>query len=238
MEIHNIEDAHSMNSFTSSRHRGFTLVELLVVTVIILIIMGLVAQLFGIPWKEEVDSVPEMFRDQAMELLQKGAIIKAATSQGVDDKTFGANLIAFKASYDLAKGLWHPNPNGGQTKVDRAIEAWDRAQKQFDRAIEAWDIVVHHLNKDQKVYEGTREWRVIASFTNNGQGVKIETEMFPKELEGMRYLWLNREMTGRLLGVASDHFKAGEKDLLRWLSGKAATVQPKSDFQRQQFLNQ
>lgn len=167
MEIHNIEDAHSMNSFTSSRHRGFTLVELLVVTVIILIIMGLVAQLFGIPWKEEVDSVPEMFRDQAMELLQKGAIIKAATSQGVDDKTFGANLIAFKASYDLAKGLWHPNPNGGQTKVDRAIEAWDRAQKQFDRAIEAWDIVVHHLNKDQKVYEGTREWRVIASFTNN-----------------------------------------------------------------------
>lgn len=37
-----------MNSFTLSRHRGMTLVEMLVATVITLIMMGLVAQLFGI----------------------------------------------------------------------------------------------------------------------------------------------------------------------------------------------
>jgi len=166
----------------------------------------------AIAWKQEVETVPKMFRDQAMDLLQKGATIQAATSQGVDGESFGTSLISFKASYDLAKGLWPPS---APTHIAHIT------QTSFDRAIVAWDIVVQHLNKNdgsEKIYEGTKEWRVIASLTDNGQGMKVETEDYPETLKGMRYIWLDKKLTGRLLAVAGVHFEAGKIELLKWLS--------------------
>jgi hypothetical protein len=153
--------------------------------------------------------VPEMCRDQAMDLLQKGATIVAAANQGVDLKSFSANLIAFKASYNLAKGLWPSNVPSTATQTN------------LDRAVKAWDAALQCLNLREKggggrVYEGGAEWGLIASLTDNGKGVKVRAEEEGAR-KGKRYIWLDEALASRLLLEGNICFEKGKIELFKLL---------------------
>jgi len=150
-----------------------------------------------------------MFRDQAMDLLQKGATIVAATSQGVDVKSFGTSLIAFKASYDLAKGLWPSNisSTGIQTNFDRAIEAWDEALQVFD---------LLEKGGRGRVFENMPQWGLIASLTDNGKGLKVGIEE-EGTLKGKRYVWRDKALAAKMLLGGQICFEQGKIKLLKLL---------------------
>jgi len=147
-----------------------------------------------------------------MDLLQKGATITAESGQGVDSKTLGESLIAFKASYDLAKGLW-------PTEIPS-----DGIQESFDTAIQAWDIVFtwHKGGSRLKIYKGSSQWRTIGALTNHGENLEIKIEDYDEAFKGIKYFWLDKDLAGRLLGVASDHFDAGKMELLNQFSGRGS----------------
>jgi len=152
-------------------------------------------------------ALPEMFRTQAMDFLQKGAALQAATDQGTSPDDFKKNLISVKASYDLAKGLWPPEDNAAL------------AQRDFDDAILAWDVAVQLMDRDNRdVYEGEPLWAAIAKVTNGGKGMSIRVDDFGGKKNGMRYVWNDKTCRGVILGLAFNHFQNGKQKVLNRLS--------------------
>ncbi|HML22064.1 MAG TPA: hypothetical protein PKD09_10460 [Aggregatilinea sp.] len=148
----------------------------------------------------------DIFDAQMTQLLEKGSLLGAMTSQGVNYINYERQLVEVKGTYDFISTIWPSGfALGAQEQFDKAFEGWDLA-------LELWGLKLDDM--DNPVEPNINGYLRYTDYAGDELYIAVHPSNFiVPEYRDKQYLPFD-ENIGILFSLGSEYFEAGQKTVL------------------------